>query len=257
LGSARGGAAARRLKMKTRVLVAAIPFGLLVLGCVDPSYYYSEEDDAASAVTVAPAEAKEAEAATGATAAAATGEKARAFVKALPPNPLAGPDGLERDRDWRPLTWDNPCSASVWKRAEGAADVVLVVGLEGGESDKAGVSRSVSLSFAETGTLRMDVYNPTSRRIPVAFAVFSSVDRVYSESKAGNAGPGWNRLEFDLGASTFKTAASEWRHTAKLWGPEDIVELVILFYDDGADMLAVDRLEVDAEPRAPAADGAI
>lgn len=227
--------------MNTRVLLIAMPFSLLVFSCVDSSYYYSEEEDAASAVTVAPA----------------AGESAKAFVKALPPNPLAGPDGLERDRDWEPVTWDNPCSVSVWKRAEGSADVVLVVGLEGGESDKAGVTRGVSLSLAETGTLRMDVYNPTSRTIPVAFAAFSSVDRVYSESKARKAGPGWSHLEFDLAASTYKTAASEWRHTAKLWGPEDVVELIILFYDNGSAMLAVDRLEVDAKPRAPVADGAI
>jgi hypothetical protein len=244
--------------MKTRVLLIAMPFGLLALGCADPSYYYSEEEDAASAVTVVPAAAEEeAEAASGVPATPDAGEVAKAFVKGLPPNPLAGPDGLERDREWEPLTWDNPSSASVWKRAEGAADVVLVVGLNGGESDKAGVARGVSLSFAETGTLRMDVYNPTSRTIPVAFAAFSSVDRVYSESKAQKAGPGWNHLEFDLAASTYKTAASEWRHTARLWGPEDVVELVILFYDNGSVMLGVDRLEVDAEPRAPAAEGAI
>ncbi len=248
--------------MKPRVLVGAMVLSCLALGCADSSYY--EEDDAAAAVTVTPLiegeegeEGKESGEGKGqekgapeaGPVARSSESAAREFVKAMPPNPRAGADGLERHRDWGPLKWDNPCTASVWKRSGATDDVVLVVGLEGGASDKAAVARKVELAFAESGTLRMDVYNGTSRGIPVAFAVFSSVDRVYSEAKPAAAPSGWSRLEFDLGASIYKTASSEWKYTARLWGPEDVREVVILFYDGGVATLALDRVEVDAEAR--------
>lgn len=240
--------------MRLRILLSAVLLSLLVLGCAETGYY-EEEDATAAAVSVTPLTAEAEEGAEGgeesgvAPVPAASGVSPKDFVKAMPSNPRAGADGLERDRGWKPLEWDNPCTASIWKRSEASDDAVLVVELEGGESDKAAVSRPVKLSFAESGTLRVDVYNSTSRAIPVAFAAFSSVDRVYSESKTQKAGVGWSHLEFDLGASTYKSSMSEWKNTAKLWGADDVREIVLLFYDGKAATLGVDRLEIDTEKK--------
>lgn len=239
--------------MRQHVPLSAVFSGILVLGCAGSDYYYSEDEEVSLSVTVTPVPAEEpgplasgsAEPSKAVAPAADLGGKD--FVKALPPNPLAGRDGLERHLNWNPLEWDNPCEASVWKRSQATDDVVLTVSLKGGESDKAAVSREVKLSLAESGTLRVDVYNSTPRQIPVAFAVFSSVDRVYSESTAKKAGPGWTHLEFDLAEASYKTAASAWKHTAGIWGRKDVREIVLLFYSMDAGALAVDRLEVDVQ----------
>ncbi len=124
-------------------------------------------------------------------------------------------------------------------------DVLLVVRLAGGEHGKAAITARVNFAFARKGGLRVDVYNATDRRILVAFWVFASDERLYSESKCVPALPGWNRLEYDLAASTYKTVASEWKHTSTLLGREDVRELAFLFYDGKAAALALDRIEVD------------
>ena len=106
----------------------------------------------------------------------------------------------------------------------------------------------MGLAFAEKGTLRMDLYNDSDREIRVAFAVFASADRVYCESELRAVQPGWNHIVFDLSASTFKTASSEWKHTAKIWRREDVHELALLFYDKAGVTLVVDSIQIDAKP---------
>jgi len=181
----------------------------------------------------------------------------KAFLRAAPPNPNSGPDGLERSREWVVLDWANPAEVAAWKYRESLDDVVLVIRLKGGPRDKVAVMRPAALQLRKDGKLRMDVFNGTNREMAVAFAVQSTVDDVYSESVALPAKPGWTHLEFDLAAQNFKTAASDWKHTTTLWGPEEVRRLVLLVYDAGAGAVIVDRIEVDAEeaPPEPAAGG--
>ena len=169
------------------------------------------------------------------------------FVKVLPANPGSTSDGLVRSRDWKTLPWANPAEVSPWKKKKSGDDVVLVVMSKGGEGDKTAVSRLVKIAADATGEIRIDVYNAGPGAARIAVGVFASVDRVYSESLARDLKPGWNRVAFDLSAETFKTAASEWKNTAKLWGPDDLREIVILFYHDRPAAFAIDGVEIDGK----------
>ncbi len=173
------------------------------------------------------------------------------FVKALPANPRKMSDGLARNRGWNALNWANPADVSAWRKQKSADDVVLVVLLKGGDKDKAAVSRPVDIAADADGELRMDVYSAASQEVPIAFAAFASVDRVYSESAPQSLKPGWNRVVFDLSAPTFKTAASEWKNDTKLWGADDVREIAILFYLDKPAAFAIDGIEVDGKVTEP------
>jgi len=169
------------------------------------------------------------------------------FVKNLSANPAGTSDGLVRSRDWKTLPWANPADVSPWKKRKDGDDVVLVVMSKGGEGDKTAASRLVRVAAEATGELRIDVYYAGPGAAKIAVGVFASVDRVYSESMARDLKPGWNRVAFDLSAETFKTAASEWRNSAKLWGPDDLREIVILFYHDRPAAFAIDGVEIDGK----------
>ena len=169
------------------------------------------------------------------------------LVKSLPANPRTIPDGLVRSRDWKALNWANPAQVSPWKKRKNGDDVVLVVTTRGGKGDKTAVSRAVGIAADTKGELRMDVYNAGSKEVPISFAVFASVDRVYSESVTQKLKPGWNRTVFSLSASTFKTASSEWKNNTKLWGAGDVREIAILFYSDKPAAFVIDGVEVDGK----------
>ena len=123
--------------------------------------------------------------------------------------------------------------------------MLLLVKSAEGKHDKAAIKADVGLKLGGKGSLRLDVFNPTARKIPVAFAIFASDDRVYSESGTKPAKPGWNHLEWDLSASIYKTAATGWKYTSTLQRREDVREIVLLFYDKKGAALAIDGIEVD------------
>ncbi|MHC4198710.1 MAG: hypothetical protein ACYSU0_01775 [Planctomycetota bacterium] len=186
----------------------------------------------------------------------------KTFLKKIPANPVSGTsDGLARSRDWKVLEWANPAEVSPWKWRSAADDVALIVKLDGGKLDKTALSRKLKLAIADKGKLRMDIYNATMQQLPVAVAVYTSVDRVYFEGKRKMVRPGWNRVTYDLGASDFKCASSEWKHTAAIWGKDDVREIVLLFYGTKAPAagvkappagqkaatLAIDSIQVDGK----------
>ncbi len=241
---------------------------LVLVGC--GVSYYEEEDtatEAAAAVVVTPARVTETPAAKTTVdltpASTDTGVwDPKTFLKRIPANPVSGtPDGLARSRDWKVLDWGNPAEVSPWKWRSAADDVALVVKIDGGKLDKTALARQLKLAVAENGKLRMTIYNATMRHLPMAIAVFTSVDRVYFEGKRKILRPGWNRLIYDLTASDFKCASSEWKHTAAIWGKDDVRELVLLFYGMNAPAagvkappagqkaatLAIDTIQVDGK----------
>jgi len=219
---------------------AVIGLAVLFAGCGGSGFYddYSSATAASTAVDVQVMDVGEEEAPS--TPGPAPTDPAE-FVKVLPA------DGLVRSRDWKALPWANPADISPWKKRKGGDDVVLVVMSKGGEGDKTAVSRLVRIAAEATGELRIDVYNAGPDTARIAVGVFASVDRVYSESLARELKPGWNRVAFNLSAETFKTAASEWKNAAKLWGPDDLREIVILFYHDGPAAFAIDGVDIDGK----------
>ena len=254
--------------MTTARIAGVASLALVLAGC---GVYYDEEEDTgtegAAPVVVTPARVTETPTGTGTVDVSPAKTETdvwdlKSFLKKIPANPVSGtPDGLARSRDWKVLDWANPAEISPWKWRRAADDVALVVKLDGGRLDKTAISRQLKLAVAEKGTLRMDVYNATMRHLPVAIAVYTSVDRVYFESKRRLLRPGWNRVVYELTASDFKCASSEWKHTAAIWGKDDVREIVLLFYGTKAPAagvkaapagqkaatLAVDNIQVDGK----------
>jgi len=241
---------------------------LVLVGC--GVSYHEEEDtgaESAAAVVVTPARVTEtppAKTTVDVTPPATdTGVwDPKTFLKRIPANPVSGtPDGLARSRDWKVLDWANPAEVSPWKWRSATDDVALVVKLDGGKLDKTALSRQLKLAVADKGKLRMTIYNATMRHLPIAIAVFTSVDRVYFEGKRKILRPGWNPVTYDLTASDFKCASSEWKHTAAIWGKDDVREIVLLFYGTKAPAagvkappagqkaatLAIDTIQVDGK----------
>ena len=253
--------------MTARIAVVA-SLALVLVGC---GVSYVEEEDtgteAAAPVVVTPARVTETPTARSTVdltpAKTETGAwDPKSFLKKIPANPVSGtPDGLARSRAWKVLDWANPAEVSPWKWRSAEDDVALIVKLDGGKLDKTALSRQLKLAVAEKGTLRMDVYNATMRHLPIAIAVFTSVDRVYFEGKRKLLRPGWNRVVYELTASDFKCASSEWKHTAAIWGKDDVREIVLLFYGTKAPAagvkaapagqraatLAIDNIQVDGK----------
>lgn len=174
-------------------------------------------------------------------------------LRSLPPNPCragegphaTGPGRVGIAGGWEALDWGNPARLSVHGRAIGSGEFLLLA-CAAGKYDKVVVRRETALSFARSGAFRIDVYNATGREVPVAFAVWSDAENIYSESKPMPALPGkWSHLEFDIGARDFKTADSGWKHTSALRGPEGVREVALLFYTRTEGALAVQGVDVD------------
>jgi len=255
--------------MTTARITGVASLALVLVGC-GVSYEYEGEDtgtESAAAVVVTPAPVTETPTvkATVDITPAKTDSGVwdpKSFLKRIPSNPVSGtPDGLARSRDWKVLDWANPAEVSPWKWRSAADDVALVVKLDGGKLDKTALSRQLKLAVAENGKLRMTIYNATMRHLPIAIAVFTSVDRVYFEGTRKILRPGWNRVTYELTASDFKCASSQWKHTAAIWGKDDVREIVLLFYGTKAPAagvkappagqkaatLAIDSIEVDGK----------
>ncbi|MHC4253605.1 MAG: hypothetical protein ACYS9X_31180 [Planctomycetota bacterium] len=173
-----------------------------------------------------------------ATGGAGTGvRRPRGFLATVPPNTMgASADGLARGGSWKVLDWGNPGNVSSPRWGRDAEDVALVVKLQGGTEDKTAVSRQLRLAVADKGTLRMDVYNATKRQVPIAIAIITVAggERAFFESQRQALRPGWSRTTFDLSASTFECASSDWKHTAAIKDKDSVREIVLLFYGEKA-----------------------
>jgi hypothetical protein len=182
-----------------------------------------------------------------------------AILSVMTPNPRApsaDPSPAARTLaaagGWEVLDWGNPARVSVLKRPgdvrSGNGREFLLLRSSSGKHGKSVIRLESALSLATRGKLRVDVFNATAREVPVAFAVWSGSDYVYSESRLRPALPKkWNHIEFDLAARDFKSADSCWKHTSALRGPGSVREVALLFYGNAPGAVAVENIEVDVD----------
>jgi hypothetical protein len=184
-----------------------------------------------------------------------------AVLSVMPPNPRAPVADPSREAmengparalavagGWEPLDWGNAAKVSVHERPDGVGEFMLLRSAAG-KHGKTVVRLESAMSLPSEGTFRLDVWNATEREVPVAFAVWSGSEYVYSESRLRSALPKrWSRIEFDLAARDFKSADSCWKHTTALRGPGSVREVALLFYGNAAGAVAVENIEVDERP---------
>jgi hypothetical protein len=197
-----------------------------------------------------------------------------AILSVMTPNPhrpSADPSPAARTLaaagGWEVLDWGNPARVSVLKRPDdarpgdgrrdngrpGTGREFLLLRSSSGKHGKSVIRIESALSLAPRGKLRVDVFNATAREVPVAFAVWSGADYVYSESRLRPALPNqWNHIEFDLAARDFKSADSCWKHTSALRGAGSVREVALLFYGNAPGAVAVENIEVDVDSPASA-----
>ena len=102
--------------------------------------------------------------------------------------------------------------------------------------DKAAVVLRRRLSLATAGKLNLLAANRSTKNLRLAIAVKTGTEWTYFESPAQSlpattSGQEFQQLTFDLGAATFKAAASGWAHSSKIAGLEQVRELQILIHN--------------------------
>ncbi len=169
--------------------------------------------------------------------------------KDLPRSPAIGAEGLEARGLWGVAGWANP--AEVALTSENGNGVLRLRGKAGGEHGKVAISSRAGVSLSAKGKGAVWIYNPGKKSVKIAFAVFVGEDRVYYESKTVEVGRGWKRAEWNLAASNYKCESSKWEHTAALWKPDEVKEMVLLIYEPGGFDLAIDGVSFDLAPPKP------
>lgn len=230
------------------ILKSAFVF-VLVSGCASPTLV----DEATSSntqkqprVSVTPnetqADAKEADKNKQDETDKKTKDNRPALVEHLKPSPLKGRDGLVSYTGWLKAPWGNDLNITATTWGEATENHLLVLELKNGASEKCALSLPVKLSFEGVKIIALDVFNTSNKSMDVAFAVFSTPDRVFAESVRHPVMPGWNRVLFDVDAKTFKAKSTNWQHKQALYGRKDIREVVLLFYSPIATSVIVDGL---------------
>ena len=175
-----------------------------------------------------------------------------ALPASLPASPARKAEGAEAKGSWAAAQWANPVEVTL--STEGGNGVLRLKG-EGGKHDKAALASRLPLVLAEKGEAALWVYNPGRKSVKVAFAVFTTADRVYYESLPVEVGRGWKKATWDLAAPKYKCASSKWLHTAKIWKPAEVQEVILLVYQKGGFEIAVDGISFalgEKKPDAPA-----
>jgi len=174
-----------------------------------------------------------------------------ALPASLPASPARKAEGAEAKGSWAAAAWANPVEVTL--STEGGNGVLRLKG-KGGKSDKAALASQMRLALAEKGEAALWIYNPGRRSVKVAFAVFTTADRVYYESLPIEVGRGWKKATWDLAASKYKCASSKWQNDAKIWKPDDVREVILLVYEKDGFEIAVDGISFalgEKKPEAP------
>jgi hypothetical protein len=108
------------------------------------------------------------------------------------------------------------------------------------------VERGLDLAGAQD--LEFDLYNADGAAAAVSLALSTGPDDAWHESPPVDLKPGANGLHFDLTASTFKTAAAQWKYEAALGTPNDARQLSIVVYPYRAGSVFVDKLIARVAP---------
>lgn len=145
-------------------------------------------------------------------------------------------EGMEVEGRWEPEDprWSNELSVALVPARPGSSDQVLRLSYKAGASDrKAAVRWRRQLDVRPSPLLVFEAWNPESHPVDISVAVKVGQSWDYFESRpyrVESSGE-WQRIQFDLSAQDFKSAASGWRHNAAVSLPSEIMELQIQIHN--------------------------
>ena len=151
-----------------------------------------------------------------------------------------GSDGLEANRDWRPLRWPtgSGSGSTSFGGLKGADDPNQVFRFQfHGVAGKIFVGREAGHDFSKAGRLLVRIHNPSKADVMISLALCTGPRFEYHESPIdltvrGNSS-GYNR--FSLKASNFKCAASGWAFRSRVADLDDVRRLVFVVHTNRPD----------------------
>ncbi|NOZ22311.1 MAG: hypothetical protein GXP25_14620 [Planctomycetes bacterium] len=149
-------------------------------------------------------------------------------------------DDFEKGNNyWQVETWANPATLSI-------ADGELKVELSGGKQDKSAIARAASLDMSDRSKLMLDVRNNTKKDVKLAIAFMTGGSNTFFETEPATVKPGTNKsISFDLKSEKFKSAATGWKHSAKLSDANAVKRVVILVYGDNKGEVRLDNIRFE------------
>jgi hypothetical protein len=146
--------------------------------------------------------------------------------------------------------YTNPVEAQV---EDGEKGKQLKVSFKGGEKDKSVICRDLSKAKLKAeGNLKLRVANPNEKAVEVTVALKTGKNYAFHESQRVSVKPSGKEFQdiaIDLGASTFKSEATEWKNTGAIADPGEVKSIQIAIYNEKeSGTLIVTDLEIAPKP---------
>lgn len=146
--------------------------------------------------------------------------------------------------------YTNPIEAQV---EDGEKGKQLKIAFKGGEKDKSVICRAVNkMKLSAQGTLKLRVANPNEKAFEITVALKTGKNYAFHESQriaVKPSGTEFQDVAIDLGASTFKSEATEWKNTGTIANPTEVKSIQIAVYNEKeSGTLIVADLEIAPKP---------
>lgn len=156
--------------------------------------------------------------------------RAKAAVLAQANNLGPVRDGLEVNPNWRPESpkYSNPAVVEQVQQENGSrVNRMLRFDFEGGKEYKAVMLINKVIRLGDRHRLIMWVHNADLENLGLSIAVKTGKDYDYFESKPYRVPQSkrWSQVSFDLQATDFKSATTNWKHSTTVDNLQDIREL--------------------------------
>lgn len=145
----------------------------------------------------------------------------------LPALPEKLTPGMERGA-WAAEAWGNP---GVVEKAASDGATLLKLSFSGGGKDKTAFAHPACFGAAKAGKVSLHVFAPADEQPFAALVLCAGPAAQWHESRPRALRRGWNRLEFAVGASDWKTEASGWKYTVSVEPCDDIRGVTIAIYN--------------------------
>ena len=145
---------------------------------------------------------------------------------------------------WQRVNWGRPAKVTLVKARQSTCMKIEYVTTPKAQTSCV-VQRLVPRTwpFESRDQVVLDVVSENESRVALALAFFEGGYRTFYESRGVRLKKGENiGVAFDLKSSTFKSAKSEWRHTAPIARPQAVTSIMLMIYTPGRGALTVDDI---------------
>ncbi len=152
---------------------------------------------------------------------------------AAKPDPTAGL-AVVKTIELREWSSEAPAYTNAVSLQQGAEGQPLTVSFSAGDKDKAAVRKALgTLAVPAGAVLVLQVANPNAFAVPLAIAFKTGKGWTYHESERVMVAPGGKtpqQLVINLGSSTFKSEASQWKNSGAISDLDQAKELQLCIY---------------------------